>query len=88
MKLFRRVLLVIIMTLLAMVIAVWWHLLDGLCASPLVPDLSTGNTIAYNCHGSVVYITEFQEALLHWLIPGAFLLILVGYVVRKWQPLT
>jgi hypothetical protein len=85
-KMFRKALLVTIMTLLVLVVAVWWYLLGDLCTSPSAPNVFTRNTIPYNCHGSVVYISPLQQGLLHWLIPLGCVLVLAGHAVRKWQP--
>ena len=86
MKILRRVLLFLIMFLVVLVVAIWWHLLDGLCVSPSVPNFSTRNTIPYNCHGSIVYLSPVQNVLLDWLIPILFMLIAAGHFVRKWKP--
>ena len=57
-------------------VGAWWILLGTLCQAPSAPVAATGNVIQYNCHGSVVFITPFQNRLLHWLIPALFV---VGY---------
>jgi hypothetical protein len=48
----------------------WVFLLSTVCSSPRLPDVATRHTISYNCHGSIVFITSFQYALLMFLIPG------------------
>ena len=58
-------------------VGVWWILLGTICRAPSAPDAATGNVVQYNCHGSLVYITQFQSRLLHWLIPALFI---VGYL--------
>ena len=85
-KVFRKALLGVIITVLIIIVVLWWYVLSGLCASPSNPNVATQNTIAFNCHGSIVYITPLEQALLHWLIPGGFLVILAGHLVRRWQP--
>jgi uncharacterized membrane protein YfcA len=55
---------------------VWWILLGTICQAPSIPVAATGNVVQYNCHGSHVFITQFQNLLLHWLIPAMFV---VGY---------
>jgi hypothetical protein len=70
---------VVVCLLMACAIAgvgVWWILLATICRAPSVAVAATGNLIQYNCHGSVVYITKFQNGLLHWLIPALFV---IGY---------
>jgi hypothetical protein len=58
-------------------VGVWWILLGTICREPSAPVPETGNVVQYSCHGSVVFITQFQNLLLHWLIPA---LLLVGYL--------
>ena len=60
-------------------VGIWWILLGTICQEPSAPVAATGNVVQYNCHGSVVFITQFQNLLLHWLIPTLFV---VGYF---WQ---
>jgi hypothetical protein len=55
---------------------VWWILFGTICQAPSAPVAATGNVFQHNCHGSVVYITQIQNLLLHWLIPALFV---VGY---------
>jgi hypothetical protein len=60
-------------------VVLWVLVLTTLCASPLLPNPSTGNTISYNCHGTIVYITPFRHAVLIWLIP---VLVLIGLCAK------
>ncbi|MEO7206538.1 MAG: hypothetical protein ABI145_07080 [Steroidobacteraceae bacterium] len=72
--------------------SVWWILLGTICRAPSTPIAATGNVIQYNCHGSVVFITQFQSRLLHWLIPALFIVAYFGQLLirrrqRELQPL-
>jgi hypothetical protein len=62
-------------------LAAWFILLGTICSSPQSPD--TANSITYSCHGSIVYITEFQHLLLTWLIPVLFVVGFIGVAVNK-----
>jgi hypothetical protein len=62
-------------------VAVWFLLLGTICSSPQSPDAA--NSITYNCHGSIVYITEFQHLLLTWLIPVLVVVGAAGVAVKK-----
>jgi hypothetical protein len=65
-------------------LAVWWILLGTICQAPPIPVAATGNLIQYNCHGSVVYITQVQSQLLHWLIPALFVIAYFGqWIIRR-----
>jgi hypothetical protein len=37
-----------------LLLGTWIFLISTICSSPRVADAVTGNTIAYNCHGSIV----------------------------------
>ena len=86
MKKVRIALLTIINLMGLGVVAAWCYLLSTLCSSPSTINEATKNTVDYNCHGTVVFITPFQSAQLHWLLLPLLILVTVGYVVRKWQP--
>ena len=86
MKLLRKIILGFIIAAALGLVAEWWFLLGTICSSPTAANPQTENTILYNCHGSVVFITTVQDALLHWLIPVLFILALSGNLVRKWKP--
>ena len=64
-------------------LAVWWVLLGTICQAPSSPVAATGNLIQYNCHGSVVYITQLQSRLLHWLIPALFVIAYFGQLLIR-----
>jgi hypothetical protein len=65
---------------------VWWILLGTICQGPSVPVAATGRTVQYNCHGSVVFITPFQDRLLHWLIPVMFVVGGFGqWLIRRYK---
>jgi hypothetical protein len=59
----------------------WFILLGTICSSPVSPDARS--SIAYNCHGSIVYITQLQHLLLTWLIPAMFLIGIVSMAIDK-----
>ncbi len=68
------------------IVAAWYYLLSTLCSSPRTINEATKNTVYYNCHGTVVFITPIQSLQLHWLLLPLLIIILAGYVVRMWQP--
>jgi Na+-transporting methylmalonyl-CoA/oxaloacetate decarboxylase gamma subunit len=47
----------------------WAVLLTKLCSNPRQPVPETQQMIAYNCHGMTVFMSPFEDALRHWLIP-------------------
>jgi hypothetical protein len=63
--------------------AIWWYLLSTICRSPAAPVEATGNIFRYNCHGSIVFITLFQERLLNWLIPALFCIGICGVTLQR-----
>jgi hypothetical protein len=62
---------------------VWFVLLGTICSEPRVPVAATNHTMQYNCHGNIVYITPLQNALLHWLVPAMFIVMLLLQAVKK-----
>ena len=52
-------------------LGLWIYLLSTICSAPRMPNPTTGNLIAYNCHGSIVFISQAQHVLLLWLIPAS-----------------
>jgi len=44
-------------------LGVWIYLLSTICWSPVVLNPITGNVFAYNCHGSIVFISQTQRVL-------------------------
>ena len=62
-------------------LATWFLLLGTICSSPASPDAV--NRITYNCHGSIVYITQLQHLLLTWLIPAMFVIAFVAMAIDK-----
>ena len=85
-KLLRKVLLATTMGILAVMTLAWWFLLSTICNSPAAASSLTQNTVAYNCHGSFVFITPFQDSVLDWGWVPFIALIFVGNLVRKWRP--
>jgi len=61
----------------------WVLLLSTICSSPRFPVAATGNTVSYNCHGSIVFITSLQHALLMWLIPALVVAGVCGIAATK-----
>ena len=53
-------------------------LLTSLGSHPQVPSPETQRDIAYNFHGATVFISHFESALRHWLIPLGGLFIFLG----------
>jgi hypothetical protein len=41
----------------------WWALLLGACSFPTVAD--DHYSVAYNCHGKIVYITRAESFFIH-----------------------
>jgi hypothetical protein len=39
--------------------------------------------IAYNCHGSIVFLTRIQDILITWLIPALVVAGACGLAARK-----
>lgn len=56
----------------------WGVLLATLCSNPRVPVPATQHVNAYSCHGMTVYISHFENALLHWLGPVGALFIFLS----------
>jgi hypothetical protein len=86
-KLLRKVLLAVTMCVLAAMVLAWWFLLNTICTSPAVANALTQNTVPYNCHGSITFITPFQDAMLHWSWVPFVALLFAGNLLRKWQPI-
>ncbi|WP_158881823.1 hypothetical protein [Rhodanobacter sp. L36] len=86
MKKVRVALLAIINVMGVGIVAAWCYLLSTLCYSPRTINEATKNTVDYNCHGTVVFITPFQNLQLHWLMLPLLIVTLAGFVVRMWQP--
>jgi hypothetical protein len=85
-KLLRKVLLSVIMCILATMTLAWGFLLSTICNSPAVANPLTQNTVPYNCHGSILFISPFKDAILDWGWVPFVALIFVGNLLRKWQP--
>jgi len=64
-------------------LGLWLFLTSTVCSSPKSPNAASGNVIARNCHGTMVYITRTQDSLLTWLIPGLVAAGLGGLAARK-----
>jgi hypothetical protein len=64
-------------------LALWIYLLSTICSSPAVPNPITGNVFAYNCHGSIVFISLTQRIFLFGLIPALVIVGLCGKSARK-----
>ena len=50
-------------------VGAWFILLSTICSNPRTPIPETQHVIAYNCHGTTVFISHLENAMLHWLIP-------------------
>ena len=64
-------------------LGLWIYLLSTICSAPGVPNPITGNVFAYNCHGSIVFISQTQRILLFGLIPALVIVGLCGKAARK-----
>lgn len=59
--------------------AAWVFLLTNICSNPRTPDPETHHVTAYSCHGTTVFISDIESAMLHWVIPiGGVFFILLG----------
>jgi hypothetical protein len=59
--------------------AAWAFLLTTICSNPRTPVPETHHVTAYSCHGTTVFISDLESAMLHWAIPiGGVLFILLG----------
>jgi hypothetical protein len=63
--------------------ALWIYITSTVCSSPSAPDVASGHVIAYNCHGSIIFITRTQDILLKWLIPALVVAGVCGLAARK-----
>ena len=61
-------------------LAAWAILLSTICSNPRTPIPKTQHVIAYSCHGMTVFISPFQDAMLHWLIPIEGLFIFLSLI--------
>ena len=64
-------------------LGLWIYLLSTICSAPHIPDPTTGNVIAYNCHGLIVFISQAQHILLLGLIPALVVIGACGKLARK-----
>jgi hypothetical protein len=85
-KLLRTLLLATIMGAVGAIVLAWGFFLDTICKSPAATNSLSQNTVPTSCHGAVVFITPFQDAVLHWGWVPFFGLLFVANLVRKWQP--
>jgi hypothetical protein len=65
---------------LACVLA-WYVLLFNICSNPRQVDAATRNTIPYSCHGTTVFITPLQQAVLEWDGPVGLFFIFLSIVL-------
>jgi hypothetical protein len=61
----------------------WIYVTSTVCSAPSAPDAVTGNVIAYNCHGSMVFISRTQDILLKGLVPALVVAGVSGLAARK-----
>jgi hypothetical protein len=81
MKKLLKLLPVLLMVCLVIGMLAWWVLLGTICSMPLAP---VGQyTVPYNCHGTTVFISSLQNALLNWLIPACVVVGLCWKVAKK-----
>lgn len=53
--------------------AAWFYLMTTICSNPRAPVPETQHVIPYNCHGMKVFLSPWQDLLLHWLTPVGML---------------
>lgn len=75
MQLFWRWLLAFFVACTLSGVGAWFVLLTTICSNPRKPSPETGHVVPYGCHGMTVYISGFEDAMLHWLTPLLLLLI-------------
>jgi hypothetical protein len=81
MKKLLKLLPMLLMACLAIGVSAWWALLGTICSMPSEP---VGQyTVPYNCHGTTVFITSLQNALLNWLIPACVVIGLCLTAAKK-----
>jgi hypothetical protein len=61
----------------------WFVLTNDVAASPSNRNESTGNVVAYNNHGKIVFITEKQDMCLKLAPVFGFGLIGIGFCVQR-----
>ena len=66
-----------------LIVVAWAGLMGTICSAPQTVSAKTDNTVPYNCHGTIVFITPLQEGLKTWLIPAAVLFAILGHVAKK-----
>ena len=57
----------------------WAILLSTIHSNPRVPVPATQHVVPYNCHGMTVFISHWENAMLHWLIPLEVLFIFLSF---------
>ncbi len=68
-KLLSKFLLAFFVACTLATLAAWAILLTTIGSNPRTPMPETQHVVPYNCHGMTVFISHFEEAMLHWLIP-------------------
>ena len=68
MKVFMRAAMIACMALM-LASTLWWFVLLWLCVNaPLAPIAANGQVIPFNNHGTLHYVTTFQDFCLHWQV--------------------
>jgi len=66
---------------------VWWLIRLSLCVNaPLAPVAVNGQVVSFDNHGTLHYITAFQDFCLHWQIFLTIPLMVLGSWLRKRHP--
>jgi hypothetical protein len=78
-----RVLKTLCQTMALLLAAGWFMLHFAITSAPRTPVPETGNVIVFNNHGTMLYITAWEDALLY-ILPAALCgLIVVGRALGK-----
>jgi hypothetical protein len=79
-RLLSKLLLAFFVACTLAILAAWAILLATICSNPRTPMPETQHVIPYNCHGMTVFISHFENAMLHWQIPILGLFIFLSLV--------
>jgi len=85
-KTWQRIVIGSFYTMLLISLALWFWVTGTVCGEPAQLEIATHHIIPYNCHGRTVFITPFENAVLHWLIPIFFMLMIaLKYLRDRWH---
>jgi len=87
MKIWQRAVLGVFLVVAGINLAFWFWVTDRTCAGDnLTIDVPSHRVHPTNCHGTIHYLTPFENTLLHWLIPGQLVLLIgLSTLKRRWS---